>query len=123
MNIKELKEKLNFYEKRLDENDPVVIELAEPSVGTKAHCDVENIATGIDWDMGKLWIYPKKKLLSYEKDRDIPQMAYRITYTKYPGSKKQIKCPKCESHLRKTDKYCSNCGQAILLNTYREMKL
>ena len=121
MTLKDFQEKLAFYIKNMDDNAPVVIALAEPSVGISANCDVKTIRTGIDWDSGKLWICPEKKLLSFEKDRDTPLKAYRITYTKYPGSKRQIKCPKCEYILRKDDRYCPSCGQAILKNEYREI--
>lgn len=35
------------------------------------------------------------------------------TYELNGRKRKIILCPKCENHLRKDDKYCSNCGQRV----------
>lgn len=123
MTVDSLKNKLEFYANHGHSNDVVVIELKEPSIGGIACTGIKHISSGFDWDNGKIIITCDDAVLRYKKDRDVPQSAVRIIYTKYPNTRPVIHCPICENKLRKDDKYCSRCGQAISMDNLREFRI
>lgn len=46
-----------------DNEKPVVIKIDYPhGIGVSSHVTIKNIAGGIDWDSGMLWIQPTKSL-------------------------------------------------------------
>ncbi len=124
MTVRELQERLEFYAAQYSADDDVVVQLSEPSVGITSFTNVTYAGSGFDWDSGRFWITPEKKLLSKEKDRDaeLPavKIIFRETELRHRKLRSIIKCPKCEEHLMKSDKYCSRCGQRIKIGEYRE---
>ena len=114
MTLKELKEKCDIQCSLGHEYDNVVITVQNPgTVGMRAYTNIASFAPGFDFEKGQMRIEPLHKLLPVEVGRDVPMKAYRIH-----GMRKILKCPKCEEHLRKTDKFCPRCGQKILENAY-----
>lgn len=122
MTVKDLKDKVDFLFENGRSGNLVVVKLKEPSVGGIACSKVESIHAGFDWDGGKAIITCEDDLLSYRKDRDNPMSAVKIVYTKYPELKPVIHCPKCENKIRKNDRYCNKCGQAVTTENMREFK-
>ena len=49
--------------KRYDENTEIEIRVHNPSVGPCRGTRVKSIGMGIDWDKGRLFIYPEKHLV------------------------------------------------------------
>ena len=115
-----LSELNNTIQRHLDCNGDaeVVVTLSEPGIGRRAFSDIRSVNMGFDWETNQFRLEPDKKLTSYAKDRDNPQPALRITFK--DGSRPIIKCPKCETKLRKDDRYCPRCGQAISHEKSRE---
>ena len=119
MKLSELNE---VIKRHLDRNGDaeVMITLSEPSIGCRAFSNVKHACMGFDWESGQFRLEPEKKLTSFSKDRDNPQAALRITFNTR-GYRPAIECPKCETKLRKDDRYCPHCGQAIKIGEYREI--
>lgn len=92
---------------------PVNITLAQPSVGVRAHVGIRNLYRGIDWESNQIRVETTEKITAYKKDRDEIMQPWVKTYELNGRKRKIILCPKCENHLRKDDKYCSNCGQRV----------
>lgn len=49
--------------KRYDENTEIEIRVHNPSVGPCRGTKVKSVGMGIDWDKGRLFIYPEKRLV------------------------------------------------------------
>ncbi len=49
--------------KRYDENTEIEIRVRNPSVGPCRGTRVKSVGMGIDWDRGRLFIYPEKHLV------------------------------------------------------------
>lgn len=49
--------------RRYDENTEIEIRVHNPSVGPCRGTKVKGIGMGIDWDKGRLFIYPEKHLV------------------------------------------------------------
>lgn len=113
MKLKELYEISKSLVEQGKAEDEVLITLSEPSVGARASAPINSIYAGFDWEHGQIRIEPKNKLINKLKDRD-KQLDTKIMEYDSLGRKCIIrKCPVCENHLKKDDKYCSRCGQAI----------
>ena len=114
MKFGEFLKQVNLYAERGEyDNNRVVISLSEPSIGGRAYAEVQGIYPGFDWERGQMRIEPGKKILSYEKDRDIEVEPIKREY-QYPNRvTRVISCPKCGCKLRKKDRFCSVCGQKI----------
>ena len=123
MTIKDLKDILDFYIRIGDGDNTVVVGLKEPSVAHSANSPVKYAYNGIDFDNNTFFLECEDKLRRHDKDRDKPMTAVKIIYTKYPETRPVIHCPICENKLRKADKYCSNCGQAVSMENLREFKI
>lgn len=48
---------------RYDENTEIEIRVHNPSVGPSRGTRVKSIGIGIDWDRGRLFIHPEKRLV------------------------------------------------------------
>lgn len=114
MLLKELKKQVDFLMEHGHQNDPVLITLSDPSVGGRANSGVLNILSGFDWEHGQIRLEPEKRLLSFEKDRDLALPAIHKVYDLNGRKRNLFKCPKCENHLQKTFHYCPKCGQKII---------
>lgn len=114
MNLNELKEMCEYYIQQGHENDKIIITVSAPSVGQRSGVGIKSIYPGFDWEHGQIRIECDQELTPKNKDRDLPAKAYKRVYTDNPKRKTTIiNCPRCENHLRRDDKYCSRCGQAI----------
>lgn len=113
MKLKELYEISKSLMEQGKAEDEVLITLSESSVGARASAPINSVYAGFDWEHGQVRVEPKDSLISKLKDRD-KQLDARIIEYNNLGRKHIIrKCPICENHLKKDDKYCSRCGQAI----------
>lgn len=88
-----------------------VITTHDISIGARAYSDIQYISNGFDWESGQIRIEPQTDLISKSKDRDKELPIIKHIYGQ--GIRNVISCPKCENHLRKDDRYCSNCGQRV----------
>ena len=113
MKVEELKKIIDIYIEQGKGKDDVVITLSNPSVGPRASTGISSIFPGFDWEQGQIRIEPKEKLITKDKDRDIPlpikHREYNLT------NKKRIvrTCPKCGGFVKVSNKYCPSCGQRI----------
>ena len=113
MKLKELYEISKSLIEQGKEEDDVLITLSEPSIGGRASTPINYVYAGFDWEHGQVRVEPKDSLINKLKDRD-KQLDIKIMEYNNSGRKCIIrKCPICENHLKKDDKYCSRCGQAI----------
>ena len=119
MTLNELKSKCDIYIDLGHGHDDVVINVQHKSVGPRASTNIDSISPGIDWEHDQIRIEPTHKVTYVETGRDVPAKAYRVA----TETRTIIKCPKCENHLRKKDKYCPECGQKILEGEYVEVNL
>lgn len=116
MKVNELSKILHFYSEHGHEDDIVLITLSQPSVGARASVGVQGVFSGFDWEDGQIRIEPVTPLIAKYNNRDIGKPARCTEYGEDDGYiRKRIvrHCPICDEFLRKNDKYCSNCGQAI----------
>ena len=61
MKINEIIDRLSNLEKRWGDLEVRII-TNEPSVGWSSSVGIDGIYAGIDWDKGKIFIYPAKEL-------------------------------------------------------------
>ena len=86
MKIKELIDTLDrFYEtphlRRFIEDDgEVVIKLSDPSIGPMAMCSIKSVGQGIDWEKGKIIIWPKTNLVSLKEKEALWNCAHDFIY-------------------------------------------
>ena len=117
MTLKKLSELVEFY---MDghKNDKVLITLSQPSVGARAFVDVQGVYAGFDWEDGQIRIETVEPIITKYNNRDIGKPARCEEYGEEQGyARKRIvrHCPICENFLRKDDKYCSRCGQRVII--------
>ena len=112
MKLKELKQSIDFYISRNQNNEEkeVVVSLDQVSVGFSASSQVEQFHEGIDWDSGKFFIGTKDKLIMKNKDRDIP-----VEIKKDPTFNNKYVCSACGYYVCKGDNYCRTCGNKLKL--------
>lgn len=112
MKLKELKQSIDFYISRNQNNEEkeVVVSLDQVSVGFSASSQVEQFYEGIDWDNGKFFISTKDTLIMKDKDRDIP-----VEIKKDPVFPKRFICTACGYYVCKGDNYCRTCGNKLKL--------
>ncbi len=114
MKFGEFLKQVNLYAERGEyDNNRVVISLSEPSIGGRAYAEVQGIYPGFDWERGQMRIEPGKKILSYEKDRDKEVEPIKRDWENNGRITRIFSCPKCGSKLKKSDRFCSCCGQKI----------
>lgn len=114
MTLSELKRKIDFLCELGHGEKDVFITLSEKSVGVRASAGISGINAGIDWEARQVRISPDRKLISYDKDRDQPIQKIKWDLDMGNGKTRHLLiCPKCNSHLRKDDRYCSSCGQRL----------
>ena len=116
MNLKELKDNVDFYMENGHADEEVVITLDEPSVGSRASCKVACVFCGFDWERGQVRIEPENKLVNKgnslhdEKEMHLLKCIYdKIT-------KIVCHCPSCDLKVDRQDKFCRRCGQKLKYN-------
>ena len=119
MTLNELKLKCDIYIDLGHGHDDVVIDVDHKSFGPRASTNIKSIYPGTDCKYDQMRIEPSHRLTYVETGRDVPAKPYRVA----TETRTVIKCPKCENHLRKKDKYCPECGQKILANEYIDVNL
>lgn len=122
MNLSELRDKCNLYINLGHETDDVVVTLSNPNVGGRAYTSAKTIAPGDSMAPGErnlIYITPLLKVAADGSSRDDPMKAYKV----HTSIRSVIKCPKCGSHLRNKDKYCAECGQAIMKGEYIDINM
>lgn len=93
----------------------VLVTLSDKSIGARAAAGITNINVGFDWEQGQIRISTDKKIISYDKDRDLPMSATKWDCDNGNGKIRHLLiCPKCDNRLKKDDRYCSNCGQRLI---------
>ena len=116
MKLKQLKENVDYLiEKGFSENE-VYITLSDTSIGERAKVSFNYIVNGFDWESNQIRIEPNEKIIRYKNNRDnILPPKQKIYFIK---ERKTIvlKCPKCETKLRKNDIFCFHCGQKVKEN-------
>ena len=95
--------------KRVNENTPILISLADPSIGGRASAEVYNVYAGFDWEEGQVRIEPKIELFKNIKRLDNPIGIVREEF----GGVSFNACGKCHMRIAKDDKYCRWCGQRL----------
>lgn len=113
MTLSELKKQVDFLCDNGHGDNPVLVTLSESSIGSRAATCITRIHSGFDWEHGQVRISTKKKIISYEKDRDNAVEPRKKDYGIGTRIRHLLLCPKCENQLRKYDNYCSKCGQKI----------
>lgn len=87
---------------------PVLITLAEKSVGARASCGVGFAFMGIDWEHGQFRIEPDTMIVRLLEEGIAEEVTCEII-----DGKKYYFCPNCESRIAKNDFYCRYCGQKL----------
>jgi hypothetical protein len=116
MNLKELKENIDFrianlntYEKA--EEIPVLITLAESSIGARASCKIQSVSMGFDWEHGQIRIEPEQKLV--RKGNSLNDAKPVVIYAPINGGRKSYDCQTCGRSVSKDDRYCRHFGQKL----------
>lgn len=117
MLLKELKQIVDLEISRgKKETDVVATVKNEAGLGARAFVGVKNAWVGFDWEAGQFRIETSEPVCRLGCRYVDPQPMWWHQYI-YPNKKiaNIYCCPKCEHHLKKTSKYCDNCGQAVQL--------
>lgn len=96
------------------ENDVVLITLSQASCGARASVGIQDICVGFDWEHDQIRIITDEPIIKKYNDRDVGKLAICIECDYGTNKRRVRKCPICENHLSKKDRYCGNCGQAIV---------
>lgn len=111
MKLNELKELVDTYVNDGLENRNIVIDLNEHSIGGRVSTGLVNIYPGFDWESGQIRVQTADKIcrLGNSKNNSMKMQIFaHISSRKYYG------CPSCGEFVRKTDRWCSHCGQRIV---------
>lgn len=90
---------------------PVLIDLAEPSVGAMASSSVTYAGMGIDWEHGQFRLSTKDKLVrqghTYNDIKSPTQREF--------NGRTYLVCSRCGGGTRvsKDDNFCKHCGQRL----------
>lgn len=111
MTAKQLYEHLKFYleSKEINEDTPVLITLADASVGGRANVEINSVCLGFDWESGQLRIEPKEKIFRNIHRFEVPIGVIREEF----GGVKFNACGKCHMRIAKDDRFCRHCGQRL----------
>ncbi len=113
MKLIELKNKIDFICDRCEnpKDIDVCITLVEPSVGGRAKVGVQSVNLGFDWEKNQLRIEPDKEIV--RKGRDLQTVIPIKERFSFDKTCKVFRCPICDGHLNKNDRYCKFCGQRL----------
>lgn len=99
-----------LFENQSDiENHPLCVKVSSDD---KDFVEIENIIV-CGGRTNEILLKPNKELICLDESRE--KVLNPIVHH-YHGKKKEeivLRCPKCDSVLRKKDKYCSTCGQRV----------
>jgi hypothetical protein len=112
MNAEELKQLLEKFQTRRDyENARVCIKVERiGAVGPSPTVEVKNMSMGIDWDKGKLIIYPEKLLREVDADEltAIRKNVEEVGWSYYEYSRLKKENAKLKKKLKELEKLQSN---------------
>ena len=114
INLLELKNSVDFEIQHLrsyqhPEDIPVLVNLAEPSVGAMASVNVNYVGIGFDWESGQFRINTDRKLVF--KGNSLNDIKH-VRLEPFEG-RNYYWCPRCDSRVNKDEKFCRNCGQKM----------
>lgn len=114
MTLSELKRQVDFLCETGHGEKSVLVTLSDRSIGARASAGITSINAGFDWEQGQIRISTDKKIISYDKNRDLPMSAAKLDCDNGNGKIRHLLiCPKCDNHLKKDYRYCSYCGQRL----------
>lgn len=111
MKLNELKELVDTYVNNGYGDREVVVDLDEPSIGCGASTSINDIYPGIDWESFQIRIQTEDKICRLGKSKEDPM---KMRVYAHITSRKHYECPVCEVFVKKTDHWCSHCGQRIV---------
>lgn len=98
--------------------DEVRIDLDMPSLGAKASTGLKAVYTGFDWEQGTVRLVAEEKIAKEGSTRGDPKRPFEHedqTMSKAKGKPYIMRyCPRCQNSVKKKQRYCSACGQALL---------
>lgn len=111
MNLKELKEKVDFYTNISEnlENIEVCVTLVEPSIGGRAKSSIKTAVIGFDWEKNQFRLEPMEELV--RKGRDLKTAIPIKERLSFDKTCKVYRCPICDGQVGKNDYFCKFCGQ------------
>ena len=98
------------------------IPLAENVVGNTPCADIVGFCGDVNLNSNITVVIPSRKIISKYYDRDKPRAMVKDTIDgrKNPNV---VRCPECYDIIRKTYRYCPNCGQRLeILNNLERLR-
>ena len=113
MTLKELKDSVDHVVGRAagrEDEIPVLVTLAEPSVGPRASAQVEFATMGFDWEANQFRLQADVDLVRKGRAQDdiLPPHEYKA------DGMRVRRCSACNYKLRQNDRYCPHCGQRLV---------
>lgn len=88
---------------------PVLVTMAEPSLGSRAAAAVICAGMGFDWESGQFRLDTNKELVNKGNTlSDVKPVVCRP----YDG-RNLYWCPRCGNRVSKDDHFCRSCGQQM----------
>ncbi len=108
--VKELKDTIDaiLLNKRVEPDSPVLITLAEKSIGPTASCSVCSASVGFDWEHGQFRLEPSKSLVTKENTHTALLKCEVIEDVHIYW------CGHCVHKVNKNDCYCKVCGRKLV---------
>lgn len=91
----------------------VLITLDFSHLGPRASTGVTSAHLGFDWVDGQFRLEPADKLTTWRKDRDTALPPREQTMDDGQRKLHTLRCPACPNEVKRTDRYCPQCGQRL----------
>lgn len=95
----------------------VLISLGFPALGPPAGVEVSHGYLGFDWESGEFRLVPAGELVEWRKNRDNPLPPLEQTMDDGRRKLHTLRCPACPNEVKRTDRYCPQCGQRLKRST------
>lgn len=115
MNLKELKEVVDFSMKQLQgtppEKVPVLVTLYERGIGPRAATKIKHAGLGFDWEMNQFRLESEELIV--RKGNSIHDV--KPVLSEEFNGRQHYFCSNeyCRSKIFKKDRYCRECGQKL----------
>ena len=95
----------------------VRILLGFSGLGLRAYTGVSSASLGSNWSAQGFQLEPASELVEWRKNWDNPLPP--IEQTMDDGRRKlhTLRCPACPNEVKRTDRYCPQCGQRLKRST------